>query len=209
VEVIDSPPGEDYHFDMMKKALLFSGILALAGGLCAGQDLVDAAKKEKERRDGQKNTKTVTITNATLSELKKAPSVPSIRSGGGPAAGTALNAGATIPAGSIQTAAMAPPLTGPEPESPGAMTKEQEKADYQDRYDKAKERLDLLGLKMLNLRQQLTTFNSMQTKDKVQMDFAETYQKFQQAQADAAKAKEDLDRVLGPGGSKAPSAPIK
>ena len=57
--------------------------------------------------------------------------------------------------------------------------------------------MDLLGLKLLSLRQQLTTFNSMESKEKVQMDFAETYQKFQQAQVDAGKAKEDLDRVLG------------
>ena len=37
----------------------------------------------------------------------------------------------------------------------------------------------------------------MESKEKVQKDFAETYQKFQQAQVDAGKAKEDLDRVLG------------
>ena len=185
-----------------------TGLFALAGGLCLGQDLVDAAKKEKERRDTQKNVRVVIITNATLSELKKKAAVPLIRPEGGQDLGAAVNAGAANPAAGRPAATPAPP-SGPEPESPGAPTRDQEKADYQDRYDRAKERLDLLGLKMLSLRQQLTTFDSMQTKDKVQKEFAETYQKFVQAQTDAAKAKEDLDRVLGQGGAKAPSSPIK
>ena len=118
------------------------------------------------------------------------------------------NAGTMRPAAGTPGAAPAP-LPGPEPESPGASTREQQKAEIQARYDRAKERLDLLGLKMLSLRQQLTTFDSMQTKDKVQREFAETYQTFLQAQADAAKAKEDLDRALGESGSTAPASAIK
>jgi hypothetical protein len=193
---------------MKKRALLIPGVIVLAGGLCFGQDLAAAAKKEKERRDAQKGHKIVVINNASLTELKKKPSVPSVNPEGGPDLDAAGNAGAANPAAQKPAATPAPP-PGPEPESPGTATREQQKAELQDRYDRAKERLDLLGLKMLSLRQQLTTFDSMQTKDKVQKEFAETYQKFQQAQADAAKAKEDLDKVLGGGGAKTPSAPIK
>jgi len=180
----------------------------LAGGLCFGQDLAAAARKEKDRRDAQKSGKAVVITNATLSELKKKPSVPSIQTEGGQDLGAPLNAGAANPAAG-KPAAMPAPMAGPEPESPGAPTREEQKADFQNLYERAKERVDLLGLKMLSLRQQLTTFNSMESKEKVQRDFAETYQKFLQAQADAAKAKENLDRVLGQGGGKAPSTAIK
>lgn len=191
----------------MKRALLLPGLIILAGGLCFGQDLVEAAKKEKDRREAQKSGKAIVITNMTLSELKKKPSVPTLNSEGGRdlAAGSA---GMMKPAAGTPGAAPAP-LPGPEPESPGASMREQEKADVQNRYDRAKERLDLLGLKMLSLRQQLTTFDSMQTKDKVQKEFAETYQTFLQAQAELAKAKEDLDRVVGEGGATTPSSTIK
>ncbi len=193
---------------MMKRALLFSGVIALAGGLCFGQDLVEAARKEKDRRGAQKNGKAVVITNATLSDLKKKPSAPAIKTEGGQDLDAAGNEGPAKPAGRPPTAIPAP-MSGPEPGSPGAPTRDEQTADFQNLYDRAKERVDLLGLKMLSLRQQLTTFNSMESKEKVQRDFAETYQKFQQAQADAAKAKENLDRVLGQGGAKAPSTPIK
>jgi hypothetical protein len=179
---------------MVKRVCLLSGVLALTAALCLGQDLVGAAKKEKERRDAQKSGKTVVITNATLSELKKKPSGGSIRPQGGQDLGPAGSPAAMNP---VPGATAAVPMAGPEPESPGAPTREQLKADYQDRFDRAKERMDLLGLKLLSLRQQMTTFNSMESKEKVQKDFAETYQKFQQAQVDVGKAQEDLDRALG------------
>lgn len=191
---------------MRKRIPALLGLIAVICTVSFGQDLVEAAKKEKERRDARKGVKVVAITNQTLSDLKKKPSVPVVKPEAVPDAGgvPAVEKGASKPAAG--TAA----LPGPEPESPGAPTREQQKAEYQDGYERAKERLDLLGLKLLSLRQQLTTFNSMQSKEKVQKDFAETYQKFLQAQADAAKAKEDLDRSLGGGaGFKPPSPGIK
>jgi hypothetical protein len=183
---------------MIKRVFSLMGLIALAAGLCFGQDLAAAAKKEKDRREALKGGKAVIITNAMLTELKKKPSVPSVRPEGqdlGPV-------GNGAPGNPVPGATTAAPPTGPEPESPGAPTREQQTADYQDRFDRAKERLDLLGLKMLSLRQQLTTFNSMESKEKIQKDFAETYQKFLQAQTDAGKAKEDLDRVLGSSGQR-------
>ena len=179
---------------MVKRVFLLSAVMVLTAGLCFGQDLAGAAKKEKERRDAQKGGKAVVITNAMLSELKKKPAGGSIRPEGGQDLGPAGNPAAI---NSAPGATAAIPMAGPEPESPGAQSREQQTTEYKDRYERAKERMDLLGLKLLSLRQQLTTFNSMESKEKVQKDFAETYQKFQQAQVDAGKATEDPDRVLG------------
>jgi hypothetical protein len=184
---------------MIKRVCLLLGVIGLAAGVCMGQDLVGAAKKEKERRDAQKSGKTVVLTNATLTELKKKPSSASIRAEGGQDLGPVGNTAPVNPAPGATTAA---PPTGPEPDSPGAPTREQQTADYKDRFERAKERMDLLGLKLLSLRQQMTTFNSMESKEKVQKDFAETYQKFLQAQTDAGKAKEEMDRVLGSSGQR-------
>jgi hypothetical protein len=191
---------------MFKRAVGLAGVAAFACGLCFGQDLAEAAKKEKERRAAQKNVKSVVLTNAMLTDLKKKPAVPSIRLEGGPIPGPAGSFAPPVPLPGTTTAV---PTTGPEPGSPGAAGPGQEPSEPQARYDRAKERMDLLGLKLLSLRQQLTTFDSMQTKDKVQKEFAETYQTFLQAQADAAKAKEDLDRALGEGGSTATASAIK
>jgi hypothetical protein len=188
---------------MFKKIFLLAVLAALAAGLCLGQDLVEAAKKEKERREAQKGGKAVFITNTHLVDLKKKAAVPSQSGGPAPDAAQTLNAPVTAVPGTIRMNAPA----GPEPTSPGGGDKEQLQAEYQDRFDKAKEKKDLLELKLLSLRQQLTTFNSMESKEKVQRDFAETYQKFQLSQTEAAKAKEDLDRFLGkdPGKSASPA----
>jgi hypothetical protein len=192
--VIDSLSDEGYDFYMIKRVLSLLGLIALASSLCFGQDLVEAAKKEKERRDARKSGKTVVITNTSLTDLKKKPSSAPVQ----PETGQDLGpAGNPVSANAAPGATSAPPPTGPEPESPGAPTREQQTTEYKDRFDRAKERLDLLGLKLLSLRQQMTTFNSMESKEKIQKDFAETYQKFLQAQTDAGKAKEDLDRALG------------
>ena len=190
---------------MFKKMFLLAGLVSLAAGLCLGQDLVAAAKKEKDRREAQKGGKAVVITNTHLVDLKKKAAVPAQSEGLAADAPQNLNAPVTAVPGTIKMNAPA----GPEPASPGGGDREQLQADYQDRFDKAKEKRDLLELKLLSLRQQLTTFNSMESKEKVQRDFAETYQKFQQAQAEAAKAKEDLDRALGNSPGKSASPAIK
>lgn len=190
---------------MFKKMFLLAGLVSLTAGLCLGQDLVEAAKKEKERREAQKGGKAAVITNSHLTDLKKKASVPT--QPGVPAA----DAPQTLPAPTTEvpgTIRMNAPA-GPEPASPGGGDKEQLLADYQDRFEKAREKKDLLELKLLSLRQQMTTFNSMESKEKVQRDFAETFQKYQTALAEAAKAKEDFERVGGNTSGKSAAPAIK
>jgi len=58
--------------------------------------------------------------------------------------------------------------------------------------------------------QQFYSHNSMTTKDQIQKSITETYQKFQAAQAEEKKAKDELDKLpaLGPQ-DKFPAAVIK
>jgi hypothetical protein len=179
---------------------------ALAMSLCFGQELIEAAKKEKERRETQKGKKIVSITNADLAALKKKPSLP----GSKPESQT-VDAAAEAEANSVNTAEtplakpvpkpadQPPPKTGAEPASEPPIVFEEQKAGLQTAYDRAKERVELLNLKMLSLRQQLTTFNSMESKERVQKDVADTYQRLLQAQAEAIKAKDELEKFINQG----------
>ena len=176
-----------------KRIVTLMAVLAASVSLAFGQDLVEAARKEKERRDNQKNKKVVVITNSHLTDVKKKPSVPALEPEASlkPDAGGEPDQPATKTPASFQRASTLP-VAGPEPQSAAAGNRDDQKAELQGKYDRAKERVELLTLKMLSLRQQLTTFNSMQTKDKVQQDVGETYQKLLEAQTEAKQAKEAL-----------------
>jgi hypothetical protein len=197
--VIDSPEIGDYHRFMspLRRILAVAVSASLAVSLCFSQDLVEAAKKEKERRDALKEKKVVSVTNLDLTGLRKRASVARLNPEG-PAPLETESGGSK---GALKVTMQNPPgaavPTGPEPESPSVSRRDEQRAEIQALYDRAKERVDLLTLKILSLRQQLTTFNSMQSKEAVQKEFAETYQKLQDAQVEAAKAKEDLDRLPG------------
>ena len=61
---------------------------------------------------------------------------------------------------------------------------------------------------MRALNQQLTTFNSMTTKDQVRKSIAETYQKLLEARAEAVKAKEALEKFINQAASARTVAPL-
>jgi uncharacterized protein (DUF342 family) len=67
----------------------------------------------------------------------------------------------------------------------------------QERWDKAKEYVELLTLKMGTLWQQFYGLEDMTTKDAVQQSIAETFIKLQRAQEDETRARQDLEKFLG------------
>jgi hypothetical protein len=88
--------------------------------------------------------------------------------------------------------------------------RDEKKAELEDAWNKAKDMVELLNLKMNALGQQFYSHNSMTTKDQIQKSISETYQKLQAAQAEEKKAKDELDKfpALGPQ-DKFPAAAIK
>ncbi|MCX6563644.1 MAG: hypothetical protein NTU60_08575, partial [Candidatus Aminicenantes bacterium] len=61
---------------MSKKIVIFVFLPLFLASLGLAQSLVEAAKKEKERRENLKGRITSVVTNADLAKVKKKPAVP-------------------------------------------------------------------------------------------------------------------------------------
>jgi len=177
---------------------IVAAVLLLAVGTSlSAQDLASAARKEKERRAALKNRPTITVTNADLENMKKkaafvgaenAEAVPVGEEGKPAQTEKKPTAVAAEPADAVNVDNV--------PDLAAA------RADLQAKYDRAKEHRDYLDLKMRALMQQLYSFNTMESKEKVQRDIADTRVMLQAAEADEAQLKKDLDDF-------SPTHPIK
>ena len=157
-----------------------------------GQSLTEAAKKEKERRESLKGKAGVVVTNADLAGIKKKPAI---------AANPQTPAESEKPGGGAEprepSAGEAAPPADPRIEAGKKF--DEKKFELEVRLSKAKELVELLNLKMNALQQQFYSFNSMTAKDQVQKQLSETLQRLQAAQAEEAKVKDELDKVLAQG----------
>jgi len=182
------------------KVVVWAAALWLGVGALSGQSLVEAARKEKARREAAKTKTAVVVTNADLSKARKKPALISAAAAAAAAAEAAGEGGVADdqPPASVVPAPSAVPA--PRSESAEAaessISFEKRKAELASAQEKTQERADLLDLKMRALNQQLYTFNSMSTKDQIQKSIAETYQKLLEARADAVRAKEELTKFL-------------
>ncbi len=178
----------------MKLSKVVAAVLCLGLAVSvSGQDLAGAAKKEKARREKLKATAATTTTNSDLAKVKKKASVeqpaPVQTEGQTPPPGEEGN-----PPDPASKPSAVPAETGK-----GVRVSEEEadaevrRADLQDKYNRSKERLEFLTLKMRALQQQYYSFNTMQSKDQVQKDLAETNIKLQAVTAEEAALKKELD----------------
>ncbi len=177
----------------MKLSKVVAAFLFLALSVSvSGQDLAGAAKKEKERREKLKAKTAAAVTNSDLAKVKKKASVeredPPVVEGQTPPPG---EEGAPQPA-SKPTAVPADPGKGVRVAEEEADA-EIQRSTLQDKYDRAKERLEFLTLKMRALQQQFYSFNTMQSKAQVQQEIAETNLKHQAATTEEAALKKQLD----------------
>jgi tRNA U34 5-carboxymethylaminomethyl modifying GTPase MnmE/TrmE len=157
-------------------AIFLSLVLA---SFAAAQTMAEAAQKEKERREELKGKAVVVVTNADLSKTRKKVSAA------GPAAES--DAVAKIAGDAAATDARQAEIDKKYAEM---------KADLEAKAASAKERAELLDLKLKSLQQRFFTFNSMQTKDKIQQEIAQAYQMLQAAAAEQVRTKDDLANFL-------------
>jgi len=179
------------------------------------QDLTEAAKKEKQRREAIKGKKVTVISNADLSSVKKKPAVavdnpstPAAPEAGQPEAAEPQNTEeAAAPADNAEVAEPAPAEASPEtlpmsadnsPETAMPTTApNSQKSILEANWLKAKEYADLLELKVNSLWQDFYNMDDMMPKDRIQEQLSDTFDKYQKAREDEAKAKEELDKYLG------------
>ncbi len=183
--------------------ILAAGVLTISLVQAAsGQSLAEAAKKEKERRENLKGKTSIVVTNADLAGIKRKPAIAS-ESPAESAKPAAAAAEKLADAGRGGTAPAA------DPQDEARKKFEEKKSDLEARLDKAKELVELLGLKMNALWQQFYSFNTMTPKDQVQKQIRETHLKLQAAQAAEKKIKDELEKLLSQGGKDdVPVAPI-
>jgi outer membrane murein-binding lipoprotein Lpp len=185
---------------MSRQRIIAAAVLLLIlSPLAPAQSLAEAAKKEKERRENLKGTPSIVVTNADLAKTTKKPAVETT-----PAEGEKTDApGAPPPAQGTDKSYT-------ELQAEALKKSAEKKAELESRWNRAQELVELLNLKMNALWQQFFTFNSMTPKDQIQKEISETFQRFQAAQGEEAKAKEELNKFLAQGPSaKFPPAAIR
>jgi len=171
-----------------KKPLALAFLTVILSSLLFPQTLAEIAQKERERRAGLKGKKAVVITNADLAKLKKKPALETPLGPPAPVTEETVAPAAAPPAPTEPPGTAIP--SSPDPVAPDVII-------LQERFDKAKEYVELLTLKMTSLWQQFNGVQDMTTKDAVQQSIAETFIKLQKAQEEETQARQDLERYLG------------
>lgn len=188
-------------------AVVFLPLLAVS--FLQAQSLADLAKKEKERRAALKGKSATVITTADLAKVKKRPAVQTttqeevteeaaaetVGTEAKAQEGTAQAEGgeaATVP----ETAAAAKPVeTLPNLQNPAPTPKDiQAKIDELTKIANEKaELVDLLNLKMNTLYQEYYNLESAKSRETLQLQISDTYDKMLKAQLEATKAAKDLE----------------
>jgi hypothetical protein len=181
-----------YHNVKMsaKRAISLLCLPVLLSSFLFSQSLAEIAKKERERRASLKGKKAVVVTNADLAKLKKKPALEV------PAAPMATESEETKPAEpAAPAAAESPnlPLPGGQPVQSAAQAS---LADLQARWEKAREYVELLTLKMGALWQEFYSLDGMTSREAIQLAISETFIKLEKAQEDEAKARGELEAFI-------------
>jgi hypothetical protein len=193
-------------FMSIKRVLAFGFLsLFLASFLCA-QSVAELAQKEKERRAALKGKTAQVVTNSDLAKMNKKLAVDTTVHRGAaidtpqsPAAATpadAKKAAAAEPTAGAQPAAPAPQNPPPDQATLAEKEYRERMTELTDKASKAQEMIDLLGLKMNTLWQEFYNTNDMKSREYVQFQISETYDKLTKAETDAAKAKKELDDFM-------------
>ncbi|HRD02560.1 MAG TPA: hypothetical protein PLP57_07970 [Candidatus Saccharicenans sp.] len=187
---------------MLKKfmaVLLFLSFCAPVWLLAQEQDLVEMAKKEKARRESLKGKEIKVITNQDLQKMTK---TPAIIIAGEIAATTETQENQQPPS---QPANYTPPVVhrvtvG----NPAQAQSAQSRApgldamgnSLEDAWKKAKEYVELLTLKMNALWQQFYALTDMQTKESIQREISDTYEKLINAQEEETRLRQAYEEQI-------------
>ena len=181
-----------------KKSLVLASLPLILVSFLSAQSVTELAKKEKERRAAVKGKTGTVITNADLAKLKKKPAVE-VAETEKPAEEAQAGAEPAAKPGAEDKTADQKAAQQPAPADQNAMAEKDFKARLAELAQKAKDTQDmieLLTLKMNSLWQDFYNLSDVKARDYTQFQISETYDKLTKAEADADKAKKDLDDFL-------------
>jgi hypothetical protein len=173
-----------------KRVISFLCLPILLSSLLFSQSLAEIAQKERERRASLKGKKAVVVTNADLAKLKKKPALEI------PAAQMDTESEESIPAEPAAPAATESPNLPMPGGQPAQSAAQASLADLQARWEKAKEYVELLTLKMGALWQEFYSLDGMTSREAIQLAISETFIKLEKAQEDEAKARGELEAFI-------------
>jgi hypothetical protein len=194
---------------MLTKRVLACVFLPLVlAAFLHSQSLAELAKKEKERREALKGKSTTVITNADLAKVTKRPAVESTETVvlEGEAEGREQQEGAAPPE---KTEAAQPGQAVAEeggaaaaeviPADQAASTEQELNKKQNELIDLAAEKqemVDLLTLKMNALYQEFYSLDNQKSREILQIQISDTYDKLLKAEADAVKARKDVEEFI-------------
>lgn len=177
----------------------------LLASFLQSQSLAELAKKEKERRAAMKGKATV-ITSADIAKVKKRPAVetvPDTVTTEGEVQAAEAAAGAppegTPPAGQqAAEAAAEEPAPTPQEDQAAQAAKDLEKkqAELADLAQQKAEMVELLTLKLNALYQEFYGLENLKSRELLQIQISDTYDKLLKAETESAKAQKDLEDFL-------------
>jgi hypothetical protein len=194
---------------MGKKKFLVSLFLPLLlVSFLQSQSLAELAKKEKERRAALKGKGATVTTSADLAKVKRKPAVESARQEqtaeeSAAQAGQAdvkTRQGETPPVAGQPAVAAAAGAEKPAEETPPGETPAMSEKEFQAKQaelveasKQKQEMIDLLTLKLNSLYQEFYGLDNMKSREIIQAQISDTYDKLLKAETDANKATKDLE----------------
>jgi hypothetical protein len=187
-------------------AALFLPLLLVS--FLQSQSLVELAKKEKERRAALKGKHATVVTTKDLAKSTRRPAVESAEQEktaeeaaveAGEAGAQAQQEGAIPPAAQQAGEAVAEPdKTAAEGEKPAPTPQEIQKkqAELAETAREKAEMVDLLTLKMNTLYQEFYSLDSVKSREMIQVQISDTYDKLLKAETESAKADKDLEDFM-------------
>ena len=175
----------------LRKFIVVISLPLFLSSLLLSQNLVELARKEKERRARLRGLKTVVVTNADLGKVGKRPALRTTRIEA-PASTAASPQGTSEMDKSEPTRTPSPAQQDPNVDrrEPGQQPSiEQVEADYY----KAREYTQLLTIKLRGLWQEYYSMDDMSDRGSIQKQIAETSLQIERAQRDEAIAKKTME----------------
>ena len=204
-------------------AALFLPLLLVS--FLQSQSLAELAKKEKERRAALKGKHAAVVTTKDLAKSTRRPAVESaeqeqaaeeaaVQAGEAGAQGQQEGAAPPGPAGQARRgeAAAEPEKTAAEAEKPAPTAQDIQKKQNElaDLAQQKAEMVDLLTLKLNSLYQEFYGLDNLKSREMIQVQISDTYDKLLKAETESAKAQKDLeDFVAQASKAKAPAIWIK
>jgi hypothetical protein len=175
----------------MKKASVLIIMVFFCAGILSSQSLVELSKKEKERRAKLKGKKIIVLTTAAVRNSKRRSAIIITETPNSRVA--AISADLDKEQSSSTTRKIIPKTQGQDLNQDKKEAEEPQQLE--NKWKKAEEYVQLLTLKMNTLWQEFYSMDDMRSRDEIQRQISDTFQKLLQAQEDEKKLKTELDAI--------------